>query len=195
MANIFSEILKSANLSGSIDWFRSKLQSVLKGLRPTKVPADLRNKLVSRVVTPREIKIGQMYLFIYDPKLKDVLPYYDTFPLIFPIEIYSDSILGINLHYLPPLLRVKLLDALYDTINNDKYDETTRLNISYNILKGASRYRYFKPCIKKYLLSNIRSNMFYVSPDEWGGAVLLPTENFVKATKSKIFSDSLEKVR
>ena len=30
--------------------------------------------------------IGQMYMFQYDPKYKDVLPYYDRFPLVIPFE-------------------------------------------------------------------------------------------------------------
>ena len=74
-----------------------------------------------------------MFMFIYDPKHKDTLPFYDTFPLVFPIEIYSDSFLGINLHYLPPVLRAKLMDALYTTANNNKYNEYKLINISIKI--------------------------------------------------------------
>ena len=44
--------------------------------------------------------IGRLNMFLYDPKYKDKLPYYDVFPLVLPIQRYSDGFLGINFHYL-----------------------------------------------------------------------------------------------
>ena len=52
---------------------------------------------------------GRMNMFFYDPKGRKTLPYYDTFPLVLPIESYPDGFLGINFHYLPIPLRLKLL--------------------------------------------------------------------------------------
>ena len=57
---------------------------------------------------------GRMNMFFYDTKYKKTLPYYDTFPLVLPLEFYSDGFLGINFHYLPIPLRIKLLDGLVD---------------------------------------------------------------------------------
>ena len=39
---------------------------------------------------------GKLNMFFYDPKFKKKLPYYDTFPLVLPLETYSDGFLGIN---------------------------------------------------------------------------------------------------
>ena len=69
---------------------------------------------------------GKLNMFVYDPKHKKKLPYYDTFPLVLPLENYLDGFLGINMHYLPISLRVKLLDRLVDFSNNTKFDESTR---------------------------------------------------------------------
>jgi hypothetical protein len=126
--------------------------------------------------------------------MKEILPYYDTFPLVFPIELYKDGFLGLNLHYLPPVTRAKLMDALYENINNKKYDSTTKLRISYQILAGAARYKYFKPCIKRYLFSHVGSPFVYVAPDEWDFALMLPTERFEKANKQTVYRDSLASV-
>lgn len=139
--------------------------------------------------------IGKMYYFNYDPKLKEKLPYYDMYPLVFPIEFYNDGFLGINLHYLPPMLRAQLMDALYDTINNDKFDKTTKLKISYQILSNASRYKYFRPCIKRYLITHVRSPFVYIAPDEWDITLLLPLGKFAKASVDKVYKDSIAKVR
>ena len=135
--------------------------------------------------------IGKMYTFFYDPKNKDTLPYYDQFPLIFMIGPKgSTGFLGINLHYLPPALRAKLMDSLYDTINNKRYDETTKLRINYQILSSASRFRYFKPCVKHYLSEHVQSNFLNIEPRFWDAALMLPTEKFRKATAETVWNDS-----
>jgi len=56
--------------------------------------------------------IGGLMFFIYDPKTKDKLPYWDRFPLVIPINLYPDGFLGLNLHYLPYYQRQLLLATL-----------------------------------------------------------------------------------
>jgi hypothetical protein len=134
-----------------------------------------------------------MYFYFYTPKLKDSLPYYDRFPLVIPIEQYPDGFLGLNLHYIHPKQRVVLLDKLSDTTNNDKYDETTKLRLNYAYLKAAANAFEATPCIKRYLFSNISSRFLEISADEWDIAAFLPTDSFVGATESKVYSDSRKK--
>ena len=135
-------------------------------------------------------KIGHMYMFYYDAKHKETLPYFDRFPMIFPYKKVKGGFMGINLHYLPHILRAKLMDSLYDISSNDLYDETTKLRMSYNILSSASKYKWFKPCIKHYLTTQVRSRFLYVYPAEWDIALFLPLERFSGASKSKVWSDS-----
>lgn len=135
---------------------------------------------------------GKMYFFFYDPKLKDTLPFYDRFPLVIPVEKYADGFLGLNLHYLPVKYRVVLLDKLYDLTNNDKFDETTKLRMSYDLLSGSSRYKEFQPCLKRYLSSHIRSNITVIESDKWETAIFLPVEQFTKKTASAVQKMSVE---
>jgi hypothetical protein len=137
----------------------------------------------------REI-VGSMYMFFYDPKGKKELPYYDSFPLVIVIGPADGGFLGLNLHYLPPILRAKFLDSLLDFTNNKKYDETTRFRLSYNLLQRAARMKYFKPCIKHYLNDQVRSRFARVPAPEWEIATFLPTADFQKGSKSKVYSDS-----
>lgn len=139
--------------------------------------------------------IGKMFMFFYDPKHKATLPYYDIFPLIFPIGFQEGGFLGINLHYLPIYLRARLMDALYTTANNNKYDDTTKLKISYDLLNSAAKFGPFSACLKKYLWSNVQGQFLYVEPSNWDTALMLPTERFQKATKTQVFNDSAKKVR
>ena len=136
------------------------------------------------------IEVGKMYLFSYDPKLKKELPYYDRFPLIFPFKKVPNGFLGINLHYLPYILRAKLMDLLYPKVNDPKLSDAARLKISYNILNAAATNKYIKPCIKMYLNNHVRSKFIMIVPTEWDIALWLPVENFAKASNQKVWADS-----
>ena len=61
---------------------------------------------------------GNMYMFFYDPKYKETLPYYDGFPLIIMLGPAKGGFMGLNLHYLPPAVRARLLDII---IGNKRY--------------------------------------------------------------------------
>jgi len=166
-------------------WFREAAKNVTN-VNKTKMMNDKDN-----VADSIDYKsIGRMYMFFYSPKMKKELPYYDTFPLIFPLSFYPDGFLGINLHYLAPILRAKLMDTLYNTINNTKYDETTKLKLSYDILNSASKYKYFKPCLKRYLWDHVQSKYLNIEPRMWDAALMLPTERFQKVSKETVFKES-----
>lgn len=143
----------------------------------------------------RREDLGRMCMFFYDPKWANELPYYDRFPLIIPIEFYDDGFLGINLHYLPPLQRAKLLDAILAIMGDRYLDEKKRLYMSYQLLVGYTRTRLYEPCIKRYLYKHARSKYYIVEPENWQIAVLLPTERFEKANKQRVFTESMNKVR
>lgn len=190
MSNLFNKLELQAFRSGitprtkeSRDWFRRKalaLRNVSRSALMKEEPVTLSNRSV----------VGSMYMFFYDPKHKDTLPYYDSFPLVIVIDKAKGGFLGLNLHYLPPILRAKFLDALLDITSNDKYDETTKFAMSYSLLKKSSKYKYFKPCIKHYLASNVRSRFAKVHAPEWEIAAFLPTADWQKAGKSTVYSNS-----
>ena len=130
---------------------------------------------------------GRLNMFFYDPKFKKTLPYYDTFPLVLPLETYSDGFLGINLHYLPIRLRIRLLDRLVDFSNDTDFDETTRLIVEYRKVKNI---RLVKPTIHKYLAGQVKSQFRRIDADEFMIATLLPVQRFKKSTAKAVWSDS-----
>jgi hypothetical protein len=200
MAYIFQQIADNATIKyysqdqteqSSRDWYRNTAAAV-KTVNTVKMMNDKQN-----IVSKLDINsIGKMYMFFYDPKLKATLPYYDTFPLVFPIDFKENGFLGINLHYLPPYLRAKLMDNLYKTANNTKYDNSTKLKISYQTLNSSSQLSYFKPCLKMYLWDHVvGSNYLNVETKNWDAALMLPTERFKKASKETVFKDSVRATR
>ena len=167
-------------------WIKNKVKD-LSGLNQNTLMRDNKRKQST-------FDLGGMYFFVYNPKLKDNLPFYDLFPLVIPIETYSDGFLGLNLHYLAPAPRAKLLDALSGFATNKKYDEKTRIAASYQMLKGLSGTEYFKPCLKRYLSQHVRSKFLRIDANEWDIAIFLPVESFIGATKQKVFSDSKKSI-
>lgn len=158
----------SSKAKESEDWFKDSVSDMKKRTDP--------NKIFKTTSSPT---IGSMYLFLYDAKWKQTLPFFDMHPLCIPIEMYIDGFLGLNLHYLRPLARVQLLKALDDIKNNNKYNETTKLNISYNLLKAYSnQYKGNEECIKRYLFGHVRSSFHTVHPSDWEKVVLLPLQKW-----------------
>lgn len=179
-------------------------QKVMRGYRPRKPTSDWFSDLINRsgkiveqkaiakaekpAIQPRDI--GKLFFYRYDPKWKKELPYYDRLPIIFPFAMKKDGFLGINLHYLPPILRARLMDALLERQNNKMYNETTRLVISYKILLSASKLRFFKPCIKRYLNKHVKTLFLEIPAKDWEEAVFLLPHDFRKATYNKVWRDS-----
>jgi hypothetical protein len=130
---------------------------------------------------------GKLNMFLYDPKFKKQLPYYDTFPLVLPLEMYPDGFLGINMHYLPIPLRIRLLDRLVDYTNNTKFDESTRIVADYSQLKKID---VLKPTLKRYLSGHTKSQFRRVDADEFTIATLLPVQRFKKENETKVWADS-----
>ena len=165
------------------DWFREKVKQASASAR-------------MRAVTPRQLlkrqeasdtELGQMLFYKYDPKFAKKLPYWDMYPLVFPFEKAKGGFYGLNLHYIPPRERAVLMDELNSYVTNKKYDATTRLKLSYDLLKGFGRA---VPCVKRYLGTNVRSNTVRIDADEWEIAIFLPVERFQKEKARVVWNDS-----
>lgn len=199
MAGKFDKLLKSVGTSvassskKAVEWYKDsawkmKTMSARDFLDDPNSGIKLSNNI-------SENYMGKMVLFFYDPKYKEELPFYDRYPLIFPIEWYGDgSMLGINLHYLPPNMRAQLLDALVTNLL-PKNGRKKNLVISYKILKSAAQYKSFRPCVKKYLLSHVRSKFQIVPVEHWDKVIFLPLERFEKKSKNEVWKDSKKKIK
>lgn len=137
---------------------------------------------------------GKLYFYLYDPKTKEEMPYYDTAPMGFLVDGARGGFYLLNVHYLSPKQRAVLFDSLLDLKNNPRKTENTKLKLSYDILKGVSKYKWFAPAFKRYLFKQLRSDMVEVPYEYWDKALFLPVQSFKKANNSKVWKDSAEKV-
>ena len=179
-----------ATSKAAVNWFKNKVKEV-QAKSITTPSKFLKSRDYDIVQSP---KIGRMYSYTYDPKHKKTLPYYDTFPLMICIDIYKDGWLGLNLHYLPPKARAALLSALMTTINDKKLGKDAKLKVSYDIVKSASKYAAFKPCVKRYLAGHVKSPLIKIDPDDWLLVVFLPLQKFEKSSQTAVWADSLKQI-
>jgi hypothetical protein len=170
------------------DWLRDKVKSI-------RSPERVAVSILKETQRNTRFLMGGMYFFMYDPKTKEKLPYYDIFPLVIPLERYADGFLGINLHYLPVRLRAMFLDKLTDFALYDDKDDVRRVKVTYDILAQTKRYKELQPCLKRYLFNNVKSRVATVLPGEWETAIFLPVEQFEKQSKRVVHQESIDQIR
>lgn len=193
MSNIFNRLELQAFRAGitprtkeSREWFMKKAKNLRSINRDALMDEEPLRKSGKQIV-------GSMQMFFYDPKHKDTLPYYDAFPLVIVVGPAKGGFVGLNLHYLPPILRAKMLDGLMD-IAGSKIDDNSKFKLSYSLLQKSSKLKYFRPCYKHYLNSHVKSKFSEVKAPEWEIATFLPTAQFRKANNYKVYYDSREMI-
>ena len=184
MVKIFEPLLDlQDNQLKSANWYKKAASLIADKVSSNKLMRS--GKLLGRP------SAGRMCMFFYDPKTAQKLPFYDIFPLVLPIDTFRGGFVGLNFHYLPYGLRYKLLEQLQQFATNKKFDETTRLQVTYNSVKNIGL---IKPAIKKYLWRQVQSNFLRVDVDEMAIAIYLPVAQFKKASLTKVFADSRRKI-
>ena len=179
MANILDPLVdKQGGIRKSANWYRSNVASIADRVTARKLMNQ--GKLIGRP------SVGRLNMFFYDPKLKKTLPYYDTFPLVLPLEPIKGGFMGMNFHYLPPLLRFRLLQRM-QRFADGGLNEKTKIDATYDDVKGIGLV---KPTIKKYLYGHLRSQFLRIDFDEAALAVYLPVQQFKKAGTNRVYADS-----
>ena len=170
----------------SLTWFRNRVRRIRTNSEQFYKQSDLQKS--------RRFLEGRMFTFFYDPKTKDKLPYYDTFPCVMIVETYGSGFLGLNLHYLPPRIRIRFLEKLFEYTNNEEFDETTRIRITWNLLSSVTKLRASRAAVKRYLYSHVEGSALLVEPKYWDIVSFLPTASFTGASMVDVYRDTRNKI-
>ena len=163
----------------SATWCRNAVSLIADRTSPSELFSS--GKLLGRP------SAGRMSMFFYDPKTKARMPYYDTFPLVLPLEPMKGGFIGLNFHYLPYGARFAFLQQLQALASNDKFDQSTKIQATYDQVKSN---KYVKASIKRYLYSQVRSQFLRVNVDEMALAAYLPVAQFQGASLGTVFARS-----
>jgi len=177
---------KAGDTDRSLQWYQAQVKALAAAAKNPNRLMQNAPDLTTRILP------GRMYMFFYDAKLKDKLPYWDMFPLVLPFRKTPDGFYGINLHYLPYVMRFKLLGALHQYATDEKLNEETRLRINWKTLVNLSRVAPIKSCVKLYLDEQVQSRFLNIKYPDWVVASLLPVEQFEGASKQEVWRKSRE---
>ena len=180
MASVFDTIkMKAGDTDRSNNWYRGQVNRIASGTTA--------RELFRQGKLARRPSVGRLNLFGYNPKLRKTLPYYDVFPLVLPLEAISGGFIGMNFHYLPPLLRTRLLERMQATATDRDFDKGTKFDVTYSDVKNLG---IAKPTIKKYLYPYVQTGFLRINADEAATAIYLPVQRFKKASEAKVYADS-----
>ena len=170
MATIFDRIRNEVgDRNLSLNWYKKKVSELQSRISAGRLMRE--GKILK---TPG---FNQLNFFRYNPKTAALLPYYDTFPLVMPIDSAPGGFLGINFHYLPIPLRMRLLETLSKRNFNGDYRKLKNIKL-------------VKPCVKRYLRSQFASGFYRLEELDYAPAIFMPVQSFKKAGMTAAHRDS-----
>ena len=157
----------------SLDWFARRIRK--------DAPVDFDK--VAKPLSRSRIAPGKMFVYTYDPKTKDKLPYYDKNPLVIILDVIPGGWYGANLHYLPPKMRARLMEEVI-----------TGKRAPSQVAKILESNNITKVCLKRYLASQLVTKPKEIPQEEWEIAIQLPFESFEKAAAKAVWEASKKKL-
>lgn len=137
------------------------------------------------------IEPGQMYTMSYHPKHAESLSVYDRYPMWIMLDINKHgNFLGLNLHYLHPVMRARIMSKLIGAVTAKKLRHDTRMRITYGMTKSIAQYEPLQFCIKSYIPKQISSKLVRIQPAAWDHALFFPSELFVGQSKESVWKQA-----
>lgn len=193
-----NEELKNELVEKSLEWVNNKFNELKIDLelnKNKKINQSQSKKLAENISDNfgSSVNIGHIYHYLYFPKTK--LKYYDRFPLTLVLEKYKDGFLGVNFHYLSLEYRFALMSQLWKNVipSKENLDEETMIKVRYRTLKTLGGLDFYKPCLKRYLYSQLKSQIYHIPATNWINALLLPSERFFSDKKSSLSTRNIHR--
>lgn len=130
-------------------------------------------RLTEAQITRNRFQAGKIYVFQYDPKYKNELPWFDQNPVVLAIEQVDNNDFGVNLNLLPVPFKEKLLDDLYERMDGFINSTSKKpainqrpLRISYQGMKTYLEKFGYDFAIRQYIPSR-KINQAVVSYAKW----------------------------
>ena len=176
--SLFQEIKESAEgRELSIKWYQNRIK--LLGVSSLRNPRNLIHDEEGHGIARARPGYGELNLFGYFPEKPDRLSYYDLFPIVLPLVRHRNGFTGLNFHYLPPVLRVKLLTILAEAYGDEP---TQRINVTYFMIR---QMRLIKPIIRRYIRTQVQTLYLRIPLDDMLIGILLPVQQFTTGPEGR----------
>lgn len=130
---------------------------------------------------------GQILHYVYNPKYKDSLPFWDQYPTIIVLNQNSRYVLGLNIHFVPTAIRKKIIHFLLKkNVHNIKKGKP--IQASYLLFKSLLRKLNATICIRKYIKIRMSNNC--VVPTSYESYI----DSAIKLNTKKIYGMSQDAI-
>lgn len=186
-----SGVTKNAIILRNQKWFeRIYIDRVEESVEPYVKPA---------------MEVGKAYSFTYDAKYKDKLDFWDVLPHLMICIGHVEKAkgggynsLGINFSYIPPQVRLKVLDKIVKTFNSiidsnrhriERYqvNSLSELPIHYKVAKEILKGSGFEFAIRSYIYTRIQTKPRIITYDDWWRVATFPSKYVKKMTIRQIY--------
>ena len=173
------------------------------------------NKLINGDIS--KIVPGKIYTYMYDPKYKDVLSFYDTRPIIFAekIELNKNTnnviLSGINFNFIPPIYKVAMLSKFYELFKveiekdesnlwEDKFIIIGRIIaflkhwLSKKLLINSNPNLNFGFANRNYIITRIK-NLRVIDYDDWELIPFLISREIIGKTLPEIYTEYYQSLK
>jgi len=140
---------------------------------------------------PKVLLPGQMVFFKYKPQderfMASTSPY-DMLPLCIITQVHRDGFEGLNLHFIAKRWRRELFNALehFLPIRNSGDPSLIRLGTSYKRISTPRKFKFFRPCYRRYVNSGIRKRPILIPSEFWDVLVDVDLSMFMRGRKMGI---------
>lgn len=167
-------------------WLATNLSKIKTTMRQSQFIDDSKTLAKTKAITP-----GIMVFFGYNPRTKDVLPFWDEFPVVIVLCPAEGGFLGLNLHYLPPGARAGFLNKLLNYVNDKNWasnpNSDALFKVTYMMLKSSRKLAAFRKCIKRYYYSNMVTKAAFINQTQWKSVPFFPLDRFKGMSKRDIW--------
>ena len=152
----------------------------------------LKNLLKQKVYFRRSsLKPGNTILTLYNAKYDAP---YDARPLFLVLAVSRSRVLGLNFHWLPVSMRMKLIYAILK-MNTSNIKKNKPLEFSYKHLKPFLRRFNYAPCVRLYIRRRFAQKGVVVHPENLVKIARLDTAIFTGISPEKAYALARNKTK
>ena len=107
---------------------------------------------------------NNVYYYRYTPVTLGTIHIYDQYPLMIPLEVRGQVMLGVNLHWIPGPLRAKFVQVIIEMRN--KCINESLFHLWYRTIKYQPPLHFALGAIRKYYMCHC-TNVKIVDQDNW----------------------------
>ena len=173
----------------AMDWLRDSIRGINKTQKGK--PGDYTDFLRDKERNVKRKLIGQVLLFAYKPTSR--VKVYDRYPLVIVTGFSGSGFTGINLHYIPPSDRLKMVLLMSNMLYNQKENDPQKMRIRVLSLFNKKIFtKYYGTVFNNYSVANIMGKPKITTPEEWVNFAFLPV--FKGINPAKLYSEILKEV-